>query len=335
MTLETPIWLWCALGLVGVSAGVYWTGFFRGHWRQRSVSSRLFEKQSRWFWVIHLPWALFVCAVAFLGIALSGPYQSEGHHHQLKEGIDIMILLDVSYSMMAEDFKPNRLEVAKQTVQDFTAQLVNDRVGLIIYSGETYVQYPLSFDHQLMNQFLPYVQSNRLKPGTAIGDALAQGVQRLKSSESSKKRSQVVILLTDGDSNAGTILPLQAAQMAKEAGIPVYTIAVGKEGQVPQPVYLQGPGGMRQKVYQMVQSRVNYEVLEHVSQLTQGHAYRVDNPDLLSSVFQNIQHIEKSKLPTLRPSSDRIYLDHVMLWVTLLCFVISFLIEKMVLRVVT
>jgi Ca-activated chloride channel homolog len=326
MSLGQPIWFWIFLAVALVATGFQIFCMLRIVQQSKAIKSECFTNVKNFLGGWQIPFLLFLAGCVVLGVAFSEPYKTKGDYQGLKQGIDVMILLDVSSSMLAEDFKPNRLEAAKKTIQSFSEKLINDRVGLIVYSGEAYIQYPLSFDHHLMAQFLSFVKSGFLKPGTAIGDALAHGVQRLKQSES-KKRSRILILLTDGDHNAGTITPDQAAQLAKDEGIPIYSIAIGKQGQVPHPVYLRGFGGTQRKTYQMVQSRVNTELLEKIATTTGGEFYKVDESGMLASVFSKIQKIEKSKLPEIKPRTEIIYYDVHFLWLAFILLAASFLSE--------
>lgn len=333
MRLEEPIWIWIALAFVGVTFAIHMLWIRRRRFKQLQVSVHVFNTHQPLFFGMHLPILLVLLGVFCLGFALAKPYTFQGPYKQLKRGIDIMVLLDISGSMLIEDFKPNRLEAAKETLAKFSEQLVNDRVGLIVYSGEAFVQYPLSFDHGLLKQFLPFVQSGQLRGGTAIGVALAHGVDRLKVSKSGK-RSRAIILLTDGDSNAGSISPEQASQMAKDEDIPVYTLAIGQEGMVPAPVFTRDFFGRKSKQYQMVSSTINHDLLKNISQTTDGEYFHVNDDKVLSGVFSEIQQLEKAKLPEIQPSQKRKYQDQPFLWAAMFLLLISILFEKLWVRAI-
>lgn len=333
MNVEQPLWIWVSCGVALIGWFVQEIRFFRLAFKTASVSKLVFRRTRLSRWVLRVPLLLTTLGIVAFGVALSKPYELAGQHNELRRGIDILVLLDVSGSMLIEDFKPNRLEAAKQTIEAFSQRLKNDRLGLIGYAGEAYMQYPLSFDHDLLSQFLPFIESGALKEGTAIGVALAYGVDRLKGAKSGR-RSRILVLLTDGDNNAGSISPQQAAEMAVDEGIPIYSLALGQEGKVPFPVYSHGFFGRRQKQYQMVDSTINHSLLKVLSEQTGGQYYRVDEQRVLSNVFKDIQGIEKSKLPVIRPQQKRKYHDALFLWVAFVMFLVAFGFEKTKVRMV-
>jgi Ca-activated chloride channel family protein len=274
-------------------------------------------------------------ALGFLCLALAAgnPYQRLGQRDQLKAAVDVLVLLDISESMTYEDLKPNRLEAAKDTLSRFAAKTVNDRLGLVVFAGEAYMQFPLTFDHALMHKVLPLIRPGQLKGGTAIGVAVAYGVERLKQSRD-QAASQILVLLTDGDNTAGNISPEQALGMAKQENIRIYTLAIGKEGQVPVPIELQDFLGRKTKQYQMVTSNINHTLLQRLAHETQGKYYKVEDEGRLDLVLGDIQHLEKSKLPNVVPQENRHYLTIWFLLAGFVCWIIAFGLERVWMRAV-
>jgi len=196
--------------------------------------------------------------------------------------------LDISGSMLAEDLKPNRLEAAKAVATDFINGRPNDRVGLVIFAGETFTQVPLTTDHRVLINLFNQVEAGMIEDGTAIGDGLATAVSRLKNSTAISK---VIILLTDGVSNMGAIDPLSAAEMAKLYGIRIYTIGIGSRGSAPYPV--QTPFGIR---YQNMEVEIDEELLQEIARQTEGKYYRATSNQGLESIYSEIDQLEKSKI---------------------------------------
>jgi Ca-activated chloride channel family protein len=203
-----------------------------------------------------------------------------------------VIAFDVSTSMLAADFQPkDRITVAKDVVDSFIGSRTNDRVGLVVFAGEAYTQCPLTLDYQVLRQILKEVRCGVIEDGTAIGNALSTAVNRLRESDA---KSKVVVLITDGGNNAGNIAPEQAAQIAKQFGIKVYTILVGKGGKVPYPV---GKNIFNEPSYQMVDIDVNPELLKMISDTTGAKAYVATDKQSLENDFRDILgHLEKTKI---------------------------------------
>lgn len=236
----------------------------------------------------HLPFALRMLALALAIIALARPQSTNIQRNVTTEGIDIVLSLDVSGSMLARDFKPDRLEAAKSLGINFISGRANDRIGLVIFAGESFTLCPLTTDRAtLINQFKA-VDIGVLEDGTAIGSGLATAISRLKDSDA---KSKVIILLTDGVNNRGEIAPMTAAEMAKTFGIRVYTIGVGTYGTAPYPV--QTPFGTR---YQDVQVEIDEDLLKGIAQMTGGEYFRATNNKALEQVYQKIDQLEKSKI---------------------------------------
>ena len=248
---------------------------------------------SRWARVWWLPGALVIAALFFTSLGLAGPRLRASRRQDLSvEGIDIVVAFDLSTSMLAADFRPkDRITVAKEVLKNFIASRANDRIGLVVFAGEAYTQCPLTLDYNVLQQLLDQVRTGVIVDGTAIGNALATAVNRLRESEA---KSRVVILITDGDNNAGNISPLQAAQIAKELGIKVYTILIGKGGRVPYPT---GTDLFGRTTYEPVEIDVNPELLEEIARTTNGQFYRAtDKQTLESGLHSVLDSLQKSKI---------------------------------------
>lgn len=235
---------------------------------------------------------LQLLAIASLIIALARPRLVLTKENVEVEGIDIMISMDVSPSMLAKDFDPNRLEVSKAVAKEFVDARVHDRIGLIVFAGESFTQCPLTTDHQVLNTFLDNVQSGLLQPGTAIGMGLATAVKGL---EESKSKSKIVILLTDGENNSGYISPTQAIGVAKEFGIKVYTIGVGTKGQARMPSGIRPDGTY---VYRWMPVNIDEDLLTNMSNETGGKYFRAKDLEELKAIYEQIDALERSKIET-------------------------------------
>jgi Ca-activated chloride channel family protein len=232
--------------------------------------------------------AFRLVALSLLIIALARPQSTTKRQDVSIEGIDIIVGLDISGSMLAQDLKPDRLEAAKNVSQDFFAGRPNDRIGLVVFAGEAFTQCPLTTDHVIIEDMLDDIKSGLIQDGTAIGDGLATAINRLKESQAISK---VVILLTDGQNNAGSIAPLSAAEIAKIYGIRIYTIGVGTIGYAPYPV--QTPFGIQ---YQSMEVNIDEDLLKKVANMTEGKYFRATDNTKLKEVYQEIDRLEKSKI---------------------------------------
>ncbi len=238
--------------------------------------------------LLHLPFILRMLAIALLILVLARPQSSTGSRDVNIEGIDIMIALDISGSMLAEDFRPNRMEAAKQTAIDFIAMRPNDRIGMTVFSGQSFTLVPLTTDHAMLKELAGGVSIGMVEDGTAIGDGLATAINRLRDSDA---LSRVIILLTDGINNAGVIDPLTTAEIAAMFDIRVYTIGVGSSGPVPYP--FRGPFGIQ---YRDVEIPVDEALLQEIANMTDGKYYWADNQDALKNVYQEIDRLERTKI---------------------------------------
>jgi Ca-activated chloride channel family protein len=236
----------------------------------------------------HILFAFRAIAVGLLIIVLARPQTSDQFQDMSTEGIDIVLTLDISGSMLAQDFRPNRIEAAKNVATEFISGRPYDRIGLVVFSGESFTQCPLTTDHAVLINLLREVQSGMIEDGTAIGMGLATAVNRIKDSEA---KSKVIILLTDGVNNRGEIAPATAAGIAKTYGIRVYTIGVGTQGVAPYPV--QTPYGTQ---YQDMQVEIDETILRDIAQTTGGKYFRATDNDKLIQVYNEIDKLEKSKI---------------------------------------
>lgn len=242
-------------------------------------------------WRVRLRPSLFwlrLLSLSFLIIALARPQSSSVNESIDSEGIDIVMSIDVSGSMLAEDLKPNRIESAKKVASDFVDNRPTDRVGLVIFAGESFTQVPITIDHNVLKEQISKIKSGVLVDGTAIGMGLATGVDRLRAS---KAKSRVLILLTDGVNNTGLIDPSTALEIAKRYNVRVYTIGIGSEGQAPYPV--QTPFGTQK---QMMPVQIDEALLQKIAKETGGKYYRATSNKSLRSVYDEIDQLEKTKI---------------------------------------
>ncbi len=284
-----PGFLWLLL-LVPVMIAYY-------VWREQKLYGSLSVSSLRGFWtpgqhlfrsMRHSVLVFRVLALSALIVAMARPQSSFSWQNSTTEGIDIIIASDISGSMLAEDFQPNRLEAGKNIGIDFIKGRPNDRIGLVIFSGESFTQCPLTIDHEvLINQYLQ-IKNGMIDDGTAIGMGLATAVNRLKDSEA---KSKVVILLTDGSNNMGSIPPLTAAEIAKQFNIRVYTVGIGTHGFAPYPV--QTPMGVQ---YQKMPVDVDEGTLTKIANTTGGKYFRATDNEALKTIYNQIDKLEKAKI---------------------------------------
>jgi len=238
--------------------------------------------------VRHLVFVLQLAVLTLLIVCLARPQSSDSWQNQTVEGIDIIIALDMSSSMLARDFQPNRLEAAKSVATEFISGRMYDRIGLVVFSAESFTQCPLTTDRAVLINLFQNLQSGLLEDGTAIGLGLANAVSRLKDSEA---KSKVVILLTDGENNRGEIAPITAAEIAKTFGVRVYTIGIGTIGTAPYPV--QTPFGVQ---IRDVEVKIDEKTLQEIATITEGKYFRATNNKTLIEVYKEIDRLERSKI---------------------------------------
>lgn len=243
-------------------------------------------------WKVRLRPLLFVLrmiAYAALVVALARPQTSNTSENINSEGIDIVLSIDISGSMLAEDLLPNRMEAAKKVAQDFIDSRISDRIGLVIFSGESFTQCPITTDHAVLKSQLAQIRSGMLQDGTAIGMGLSTAVDRLRSS---KAKSKIIILLTDGVNNTGLVDPLTALEIAKAYKIRVYTIGVGTYGKAPSPATL--PDGSI--VMQMQDVQLDEPLMKKIGTETGGKYFRATDNRSLSNIYQEIDKLERTKV---------------------------------------
>lgn len=240
------------------------------------------------YYLRHVPFALRCLAIALIIMALARPQSTNSWKNISTEGIDIVMTIDISDSMHAEDLKPNRLGAAIDVASKFIAGRPNDKMGLVVFAAESFTQCPLTTDHAVLLNLFKDITTIKLEPRTAIGMGLATAVSRLKDSDT---KSKVVILLTDGENNAGEIDPRTAADLAKTFGIRVYTIGVGSFGQAPVPVQT-----VFGKKYQNVDVRIDEQLLQEISSATGGKYFRATDNSSLEGIYEEIDQMEKSKI---------------------------------------
>lgn len=236
----------------------------------------------------HVPIALRLLAIALFIVALARPQSVSSKQNILTEGIDIVLVLDISGSMLAEDFNPNRIEAAKQVASEFIDGRSNDRIGLVVFQAESFTQCPLTTDYAVLKNLLREVKSGMIADGTAIGLAIANGVNRLKDS---KAKSKVMILLTDGVNNRGNIDPPTAAQIAATYNIRIYTIGVGAQGEAPYPVPT--PFGIRR---QLIPVDLDEKGLTQIADMTGGKYFRATDNRTLKAIYKEIDQLERTKI---------------------------------------
>ena len=239
----------------------------------------------------YLRHVVFICqmiAISFFVVVLARPQSSSNWENVTTEGIDIIIALDISSSMLARDFSPDRLEAAKNVAMEFISGREHDRMGLVVFAGEAFTQCPLTTDRAVLLNLFKDIQSGLIEDGTAIGNGLATGVSRLKDSEAI---SRVVILLTDGENNRGEVAPMTAAEIAKTFGIRVYTVGVGSVGTAPYPV--QTPFGIELRDMEV---KIDEELLTQIASITGGQYFRATSNKKLEEIYKEIDALEKSKI---------------------------------------
>ena len=272
----------------------------------------------------HLPFALRIAALGLLIVALARPQGIEEHARTHTEGIDIVLAIDVSGSMLARDFKPDRITAAKEVAGDFIADRRGDRLGLVVFAGEAFTQSPLTTDQSTLQTLLGRIRSGLIEDGTAIGNGLATAINRLRESEA---KSKVIILLTDGVNNRGEIAPLTAAEIAQAQGIRVYTIGVGTQGMAPYPAV--DMFGQMTFVQQKVE--IDEQTLRDIAAQTGGRYFRATDKAKLKAIYDEINQLEKSKIELFEHIT---YHEYFLDWVlgALALLLLEFLLRNFVLK---
>ena len=327
MSFASPSYLFLLLLLIPVIGWYIWELHDQdASLKVSSTATLARQKRSTRIYLLHVPFALRVAAIVCLSIALARPQLSNRWSSESTEGIDIMMALDISGTMLAEDLKPNRLEAAKSVATDFVIARPNDQIGLVVFAGESFTQCPLTTDHAVLVNLFRSVKFGMVEDGTAIGLGLANAVNRMKDSET---KSKVIILLTDGSNNRGDIDPQTAAEIAKTFGIRVYAIGVGSHGQARVPV--QTPIGTQ---YMMMDSEFDEETLRNIASTTGGEYFRATDNSSLKRIYEQIDQLEKTKL-RVREFSKRTENFAPWLIAALLCLIAEILLRYFVLKTIT
>ena len=275
-------------------------------------------KNYRFSFLRLIPNTIFLLSLIFIIISLGRPQKSNEKVEKWSEGIDIMLVVDISESMQIEDFKPNRLESAKNVAKEFINGRFQDRIGLVVFSGESYSRCPLTTDYILLNEYVDEISFDLISSrGTAIGSAIAIATNRMRESTS---KSKIMILLSDGDNTAGNIDPSTSAQIAKAYGIKIYSIAIGKNGKVPF-----GKDYFGRTRY--VENSLDEKNLREIATITKGKFYRASNNSSLEKIFEVIDEFEKSEVKENRYKNTVDYYQYYLLWAIVL-FLIYILIKS-------
>lgn len=324
MEFAHPQWFW-ALAIVPVLIGVYVYRFFTNRQSALTFSNLSHLEGIPGNWRAHLHWLqvlLFWTALVLVIVALARPQQRLTTIERKAEGIDIVLVMDLSTSMRAEDLKPNRFEAARTVAKDFIDKRISDRIGLVAFAMKSFTVVPPTLDYRLLKDLLDELEMGSIEDGTAIGMGIATAINRLKESQA---KSKVIILLTDGQNNAGEIDPVTAADLALTYGIKIYTIGAGTRGTAPYPI--QDPIFGRR--YQNIQVNIDEEMLEQVAQLTGGKYFRAMDSQQLAEIYDEIDTLEKTEVEEL------IYTDYTDLYGTYLavaiaCLFLSFILSRAV-----
>lgn len=296
--------------------------------RVSSTASFLRAPKTWRIWLTHVPFLLTIIGYTAMVCALARPQTANSWSNTSVEGIDIMLCMDVSTSMLAEDLKPNRVQAARNVAIEFINGRQNDNIGLTVFAGEAYTQCPMTTDHTALLNLLNGIDCNMvmrgmIDDGTAIGMGIANAVSRLKDS---KAKSKVIILLTDGTNNRGDISPGMAADIAKSFGIRVYTVAVGTNGTAPYPMTV---GGRRE--YVNVPVEIDTNTLSLIAEKTDAQTYRATNTEKLFEVYEEIDKLEKTKM-NVRKYSKRYEAYQVFALLSFLTLALSLLLKATVLK---
>lgn len=290
MHFASPYYLWLLALIVPMIAYYVWRVRQGGAAIQIStVEGVLRAPKSVRYYLRHVPFVLRTAAYALLVVALARPQNIEQNVRTSTEGIDIMLSIDVSGSMLARDFKPDRITAAKEVAASFISDRVGDRLGLVVFAGEAFTQSPLTTDQSTLQTLLARIRSGLIEDGTAIGNGLATAINRLRESEA---KSKVIILLTDGINNRGEIAPMTAAEIARAQGIRVYTIGVGSRGTAPYPAV--DMFGNMTFINQKVE--IDEKALTEIARLTGGRYFRATDKEKLQAIYDEINQLEKSRV---------------------------------------
>ena len=277
------------------------------------------------YYLRHIPFVLRCAALSLIVVAIARPQSAEHYTNTTTEGIDIVLAVDVSTSMLAKDFIPDRLSVAKEVASEFISDRTGDRIGIVVFAGESFTQSPLTTDQSSLQTMLGRITSGVIEDGTAIGNGLATSINRLRESDS---KSKVVILLTDGVNNRGEISPLTAAKIAKDMGIKVYTIGIGKRGTAPYPVF--DERGREVDVVNM-KVEIDEKMLKNIASQTGGEYFRATDKKTLEAIYEQINTLEKSRVEVENRTTLHEEYRVFVLW-ALAALLLEFIINRVVLK---
>ncbi len=309
MTFANPTYLYLLLLLIPMVGWYVWK-LRKSQASLQVSSSEAFDAPEAASWRIylrHVPFVLRVAAVTVLIIVLARPQSTNSWQNTSTEGIDIVMAMDISSSMLAQDFKPNRLEAAKDVAASFINGRPNDNIGLVVFAAESFTQCPLTTDHTVLLNLFKDIQPGIIQDGTAIGLGLANAVSRIKDSSA---KSKVIILLTDGVNNAGEIAPVTAAEIAKTFGVRIYAIGVGTQGSAPYP--FQTAFGIQ---YQNIPVEIDEPTLKQIAATTGGQYFRATDNTSLKEIYSEIDQMEKTKISVQQYSKKQ---EEYMNWALLL-----------------
>lgn len=324
MQFASPKYLWLLLLLVP-----YIVWYIKKHSQlhpalNMSSLDSIASKKSFKGMLVHLLFILRLASIALIIVAISRPQTSDSWSTSSTEGTDIVLTMDISTSMLARDFKPDRFEAAKEIASRFVAGRESDNIGLVIFAGESFTALPMTTDRGAIVNYIKDLRMGMLQDGTAIGDGLATSINRIKDG---KAKSKSIILLTDGSNNTGNVAPLTAAEIAKKMGVKVYTIGVGSQGMAPYPA--ENEFGRISFVNMPVV--IDEESLQKIANITGGKYYRATNNKVLSQIFEEIDSLEKSKID-VKNFTDRTENFAIFALIALLILVFELILKNTILR---
>ena len=325
MVFANPTYLYLLLLLIPL-IGWYIYKLSKSQASMQVSSSEVFQLPEARSWKIylrHVPFLLRMVLIALLIVVLARPQSTNSWQNSSTEGIDIMLAMDISSSMLAQDLKPNRLEAAKDVAASFINGRQNDNIGLVVFAAESFTQCPLTTDHTVLLNLFKDIQPGIIQDGTSIGLGLANAVSRIKDSQA---KSKVIILLTDGVNNAGEIAPVTASDIAKTFGVRVYTIGVGTQGEAPYP--FQTAFGIQ---YQNVPVEIDEPTLKQIAATTGGQYFRATDNASLKAIYEEIDQMEKTKISVQEFSKKQ---EEYMQWalLVLLLLLVEVLLKNTLLR---
>lgn len=325
MVFANPTYLYLLLLLIPL-IGWYIYKLSKSQASMQVSSSEVFQLPEARSWKIylrHVPFLLRMVLIALLIVVLARPQSTNSWQNSSTEGIDIMLAMDISSSMLAQDLKPNRLEAAKDVAASFINGRQNDNIGLVVFAAESFTQCPLTTDHTVLLNLFKDIQPGIIQDGTSIGLGLANAVSRIKDSQA---KSKVIILLTDGVNNAGEIAPVTASEIAKTFGVRVYTIGVGTQGEAPYP--FQTAFGIQ---YQNVPVEIDEPTLKQIAATTGGQYFRATDNASLRAIYEEIDQMEKTKISVQEFSKKQ---EEYMQWalLVLLLLLVEVLLKNTLLR---